>query len=457
MVTSSTPDPAWLHIGTGAFHRAHQAFYLDRLNALGESGWRLIVGNIRPDLMAVEAALRRADGAFHLETVTPQGARELREIRSINQVIGWEKGLATLIASGAAAATRVISFTVTEAGYHLAPDGALNISSPGLADDLAHGASSTIYGAVACMLRDRKAQDAPGVTLLCCDNLRQNGSSFRSRLFDFMNLRAENSLRKWAQSHCSFPDGMVDRITPRATADLRARVFAATGRDDEAAVMAEDYVRWVIEDDFCGGRPQLELVGVEFVAEIQPYEDAKIRVLNASHALLAWRGAALGLSYIHECVAVPALREAMTRYVTDDVIPCLTDSPVDLAAYGDQVMDRFSNPHVWDTVARVAADGFAKIAGWVRPTIEERLEVGAWPVATAGIAAAFLTFLRLLSSNQINFDYCDQTAAPDTVCDMTNAVDPIVSFAHNTELWGRLAGRGELIALLRIASHESAK
>ncbi len=439
----------WLHIGVGAFHRAHQAFYLDRLNALGEANWRLVVGDIRPDLIAVEEALRRADGAYHLETVTPQGARTLHLVRSISHVIGWEPGVAPLLAAGADPATRIVSFTVTEAGYHLAPDGALDPCSAELADDLAQGSAATIYGAMARMLQERMAQDAAGLTLLCCDNLRENGGRFRSRLFEFLDRRGDARLRGWARARCSFPNSMVDRITPRPTDALRARVRAATGRDDEAAVMAEDYVQWVIEDDFREGRPGLEQAGVEFVASVEPYEDAKIRILNASHALLAWRGTALGLDYIHQCIAAPDLREAMVRYVTDDVMACLPDSPVDLAAYRDEVISRFGNPHVEDTVARVAADGFAKIAGWIRPTLAQRLEAGAWPVATAAIASAFLTVLELRAAGRLAFSYLDQTAAAGVLEAIAGASDPVGTFAHSVELWGELAGRSDLVALLR--------
>ena len=408
-----------------------------------------MVGDIRPDLIAVEDALRRADGAYHLETVTPQGTRTLHLIRSISHVIGWERGVAPLLAAGADPAVRIVSFTVTEAGYHLAPDGELDPSSADLAGDLTQGSALTIYGAVARMLQERMAQEASGLTLLCCDNLRENGGRFRSGLFEFLDRRGDALLRGWAQARCSFPNSMVDRITPRPTDALRARVRAATGCEDGAAVMAEDYVQWVIEDDFREGRPRLEQAGVEFVASVEPYEDAKIRVLNASHALLAWRGAALGLDYIHECIASPDPREAMVRYVTDDVMACLPDSPVDLAAYRDKVISRFGNPHIQDTVARVAADGFAKIAGWIRPTLAERLEAGAWPTATASIASAFLTVLELRAAGRLGFIYADQNAPAALLQAIAEAPDPVEAFAHNVELWGELAGRSDFVALLR--------
>ena len=442
----------WLHIGTGAFHRAHQAFYLDRLNARCESGWRLIVGNIKPDLQAVENALKQAGGGFHLETVTPDGKRSLSLVRSISDVVGWEPGLAPLVDVGSDPATRLISFTVTEAGYHVGPDGALDPNSPDLAGDIAHGGTSTIYGALAHMLQARRVYGYKGATLLCCDNIRENGRTFRARLLDFLDRRDLAALRIWTEAHCTFPDCMVDRITPRSDVELRARVLEATGIRDEAAVMAEDYVQWVVEDHFAEGRPPLERAGVEFVSSVRPYEEAKIRVLNASHALLAWRGAALGLRYIHDCVALPELREAVVRYVTEDVMACLPDSPIDLAAYRDRVINRFGNPYLQDTVARVSADGYAKIAGWIAPTVKERLEAGATPRATAAIAAAFLAFLELWRTERLDFAYTDQTMRRDAVHAMLSAPDPVGMFANDAELWGELAGRADLTALLRAAS-----
>ena len=452
MAQSAEPPCAWLHIGTGAFHRAHQAFYLDRLKALavlGETPWRLIVGNIKPDLRAIEDSLQRSGGSFHLETVTPQGERALHLVRAISQVVGWQANLIPLIDAGADPSTRIISFTVTEAGYYVGSDGLLDAQSPDLIADLAECTGATIYGAVARLLQARMSRGLTGVTLLCCDNIRENGRTFRIRLSDFLGRRGAHALQGWVDANCTFPDCMVDRITPRATDALRTRVQEATGLDDAAAVMAEDYVQWVIEDDFAQGRPRLELAGVEFVRSVRPYEEAKIRVLNASHALLAWRGAALKLRYIHECVAVPEVRQAVLRYVTEDVMACLPDSPVDLVAYRDRVISRFSNPHIQDTVARVAADGFAKISGWVAPTLQERLDAGAWPKSTAGIALAFLAFLQLWRSNEVDFTYADQTMQPKAVSKMLAEVEPVSAFACNADLWGRLAGRADLINLFK--------
>ena len=444
-----TPPPTWLHIGTGAFHRAHQAYYLDRLNRLSPSGWNLVIGNIRPDLMEVEKALQRSAGAFRLEAVAPGGRRTLELIRSITGVIPWEASRTALVEAGADPTTRIVSFTVTEAGYHVGPDGSLDAGGLELGDDIARCTGVTIYGTVARMLQTRMTRGVPGVTLLCCDNIRENGRKFQARLFDFLERRGDHALRSWVEAYCTFPDGMVDRITPRATDELRARVVETVGVDDPAAIMAEDYVQWVVEDDFAQGRPRLELAGVEFVNSVRPYEEAKIRVLNASHALLAWRGAALGLRYIHECVSVPELREAIIRYVTDDVMACLPGSPVDLAAYRDRVISRFGNPYIKDTVARVAADGYAKMAGWIAPTLQECLDAGDRPVATAAVAAAFLDFLELWRAGRLNFTYTDQGMDEHAVRAMLASPDPVALFARDAVLWGVMAGRPDLLRLFR--------
>src|SRR5205814_5873680 len=191
------------------------------------------------------------------------------------------------------------------------------------------------------------------VTLLNCDNLRHNGDRTRAGLLQFLELVDDAELMGWVKRHASFPNSMVDRITPRPTPELAARVEAATGRVDAAPVMAESFIQWVIENRFAAGRPAWESVGVQMVASVDPYEEAKIRILNASHSAIAWAGTLCGHAFIHEGTRAPAIRRIAHDYVTEDVIPCLAQpgrpSPVDLAAYRDVVLDRFANEAIADT------------------------------------------------------------------------------------------------------------
>ena len=258
---SSTPSVI-LHLGLGSFHRAHQAVYLNRLIEQGETDWVLAGGNLRGDMLETIAALQRQGGAYTLETVTPTGERHYERIRSIRHIIPYEPSLAGLIEVGADPATRIISFTVTEAGYYLDSDNKLETTYTDLASDLAGTTRSTIYGALAAILNERKRRGSGPVTLLNCDNLRSNGERFKLGFADFLTRRGDRSLLAWVDAHTSTPNDMVDRITPRPLPDVAQRVKAATGFDDGAPVMGEKFIQWVIEDHFIAGRPAWEKVEI---------------------------------------------------------------------------------------------------------------------------------------------------------------------------------------------------
>ncbi|WP_296801671.1 D-arabinitol 4-dehydrogenase, partial [Variovorax sp.] len=386
-----------LHLGLGSFHRAHQAVYLQRLIDAGDTRWSISGANIRPDMAEVVEALRAQGGRYTLETVSPAGEYRYEQIEAIREVLPYEPSLAGPIARGAAPSTRIVSFTVTEAGYYLDTKGRLDLSFADLVADIARaakgeagGESVTIYGAVCAILRARKAADAGPLTLLNCDNLRHNGERFRAGLLEFIERAGDAELLAWTQANTRCPNAMVDRITPRPPPELRARVQAATGRDDAAAITGESFIQWVIEDDFAAGRPDWARVGVELVDSVQPYEEAKIRILNATHSCIAWAGTLVGLGFIHEGTHDAAIRKMAFDYVSDDVIPCLSPSPIDLAAYRDVVLDRFGNPAIRDTNQRVAADGFSKIPGFIAPTVRERLAAGQPIDSVAMLPALFL-------------------------------------------------------------------
>jgi D-arabinitol 4-dehydrogenase len=449
-----------LHLGLGSFHRAHQALYLHQLQESGDRRWTLAAGNIRPDMPETLAALAQQQGAYTLETVTPQGDYSYTRITAIAQVLPWDAQLSSLLDVGANAATRIISFTVTEAGYYVDATGTLDLSFADLQADLdalrAGRAGSTIYGALCGILRARMQGGAGPVTLLNCDNLRHNGERARSGLLQFIELLGDSALRDWVSAHTSSPNAMVDRITPRPTPAVRQRVLAATGVDDPAAVMGESFIQWVIEDDFIAGRPAWEAVGVEMVGSVQAYEEAKIRLLNATHSCIAWAGTLLGYTYIHEGTHDARIRQMAFDYVTDDVMPVLNTpehpSPIDLAAYRDVVLDRFGNPAIADTNQRVAMDGFSKIPGFIAPTLRERLARGESIASVAMLPALFLAYLQRWHAGQIPYTYQDQAMDPASAHAMCQAPDPVAAFAADTVLWGDLASDARLLAALRLAS-----
>lgn len=450
-----------LHLGLGSFHRAHQAAYLNQLMEAGDTGWSLVGANLRDDMATVETALRAQGGRYTLETISPSGHHRYQPIHAIREVLPFEPSLAPAIACSGEPDVRIISFTVTEAGYHLDAGGKLDLRSPDIQADLAkacagESGTSTVYGVLCSMLRARRAAHAGTVTLLNCDNLRHNGDRFRSALLAFLDRSGEVGLSQWMVANTSCPNSMVDRITPRPTPDLRDRVRAATGHDDAAAVTAESFTQWVIEDRFIAGRPDWQRVGVELVNSVAPYEEAKIRILNATHSCIAWAGTLAGLDYIHEAIALPDIRQMALNYVTDDVIPCLDrldrPSPVDLPAYRDTVLERFGNPALRDTTQRVAMDGFAKIPGFIAPTVRERMRQGATLSSVAMLPALFLAFLQRWHLGMLPYRYTDQGMEEAAAHEICASPDPVAALCANSALWGDVAGDARLIGAVRLAA-----
>ncbi|KNZ30956.1 MAG: D-arabinitol 4-dehydrogenase [Methylibium sp. NZG] len=453
-----------LHLGLGSFHRAHQAVYLHELIQRGDASWQLAGGNIRPDMADTIAALAAQGGAYTLETISPAGEHRYERIGSIRKVVPYSADLAGLIAEGSNPATKIISFTVTEAGYYLDAKNQLDLNFADLAADV-HAAKAgrtggTIYAALTTILRARSAAGAGAVTLLNCDNLRHNGDRARSGLLQFVELIGDTALRGWIDANTTSPNAMVDRITPRPTPDVRERVRAATGIDDPAALMGESFIQWVIEDHFIAGRPAWETVGVQMVASVDPYEEAKIRLLNATHSCIAWVGTLAGFSYIHEGTHDAEIRRMAFDYATDDTIPCLHSagkpSPVDLPRYRDVVLDRFGNPAIRDTNQRVAMDGFSKIPGFIVPTIRERLAANASIASVAMLPALFLAYLQRWHRGQLPYTYQDQAMEPAVAHAICEAADPVAAFAADRVLFGPLAGDERLVAALRTATARTA-
>ena len=450
-----------LHIGLGSFHRAHQAVYLHALRASGDTTWALAGGNIRGDMADTIAALVAQDGAYTLETISPAGEHHYERITSIKKVIPYTPDLKDLIAQGANASTKIISFTVTEAGYYLDARNRLDLATfADLRADLDASKQgrpgTTIYGALTAILKARMFSGAGPVTLMNCDNLRHNGDRSRAGLLEFIERVGDEDLLHWVQTHTTSPNAMVDRITPRPTPDVRERVKAAIGVDDGAALMGETFIQWVIEDRFIAGRPAWERVGAEVVTSVDAYEEAKIRLLNATHSCIAWAGTLSGYLYIHEGTLDPVIRQMAHDYVTHDTIPVLdtpeNPCPIDLARYRDVVLDRFSNAAIQDTNQRVAMDGFSKIPGFIAPTIRERLARGESIAAVSVLPALFLAYLQRWHQGQIPYAYQDQAMDPAVAHAMCESDDPVAAFCADVPMWGDLAGDARLIAGIRDAS-----
>ena len=453
---SSSDSLVQLHLGLGSFHRAHQAMYMQNLHDLGDTQWSIVAGNLRPDMQATIDALRAQNNEYTLETITSNGEHNYQTIKSIKTIIDWDNELEGLTVVAADATTKIISFTVTEAGYYLDENNHLDDSHADLRNDIEGKTISTIYGALTKFLRARMELNGEPVTLLNCDNLRSNGDRIKVALLEFIKRIGDTELLEWVSKNTSSPNSMVDRITPRPTSDVFERVFKETGKKDEAALMGESFSQWVIEDDFIAGRPAWERVKVSIVDDVEPYEEAKIRVLNGTHSCIAWAGTLRGYNYIHEGMRDPKVRQLAYEYVTNDVIPCLSNpnhsSPIDLAEYRDVVLDRFSNPNIQDTNQRVAMDAYSKIPSFILPTISDALKAGRNIDDVAVLPALFLTFLMRQQRGEIAFEYEDQIMDEASAKAIVTAEDPILAFANDRIIFKEMAGNPALINALRNAT-----
>ncbi len=338
-----------VHIGIGAFHRAHQAWYTDLAMDAGDRDWAITGVSLRS--ADVASQMNPQDGLY---TVTEQSGEgcATRLVGAVRRVLVAPQDREAAIAAIAAPETRIVSLTITEKGYCRAADGSLDFA---LADE------RSAYGIVAAALGRRKAAGSSGLTLLSCDNLAQNGDQLDLLMRAYLDHKAPDLLR-WFESVCTCPSTMIDRIVPATTAADRVRISGILGMEDHAAVVTEPFSQWVIEDRFAASRPRWDAVGAQFVADVEPYETAKLRMLNGAHSALAYLGLAAGHEFVHQAVADPMIAELAHRLMVDEAASSLTPAPgQDLDAYAAALLARFANPSLNHRLAQIAMDGSQKI------------------------------------------------------------------------------------------------
>lgn len=338
-----------VHIGFGAFHRAHQAAYTDAAMNAGERDWMIAGVSLRSP--SVAGQLNPQAGLYTLTERSPDGDAT-RLISSIRNVLVGSQQTSAVIATIADPTVHIISFTITEKGYCRAADGSLD---PALANE------SALYPLLTAGLRRRMEQNASGVTLLCCDNLSDNGHQLRRLLSAYLDDH-DRDLSKWVEDHCTFPCTMVDRIVPATSDADRDAVADVIGYRDEGAVITEPFSQWVIEDRFANGHPDWEGVGATFTHDVRPYEDAKLRMLNGAHSALAYAGLAKGHRFVHEAINDPELRATVEQIMLEDAAPTVATAPgQDLRVYASQILKRFANSALPHSLAQIATDGSQKI------------------------------------------------------------------------------------------------
>jgi mannitol 2-dehydrogenase len=347
-----------VHLGLGAFSRSHLASYVDALTGADADGWSICGVGFFPADKAIGVALADAGFAYTLTLRHPDGALEPRTITSVTDYLFAPDDEAAVVDRMADPATRIVSLTITEGGYEP--------SSPDTAFRLA----------CAALARRRASGEVP-FTVLCCDNIQHNGDVAR-RAFVRYAESVDPGLAQWIRDRVAFPSSMVDRITPAVL--------------DPLQVFAEPFTQWVLEDTFTAGRPAWETVGAQLVDDVEPYELMKLRLLNAGHQAIAYVGSLLGHQFVHEAAGDPQIKALLRGYLAE-ALPTLRPVPgVDLAAYQESLVERFGNPGVQDTVARLAAFGSDRIPTFVLPAVRENLAAGRSVDVAAFVVATWAVF-----------------------------------------------------------------
>jgi len=374
-----------VHFGIGAFHRAHQAAYTDAAMAAGDRDWRIIGVSLRSGDVA--AQLNPQDGLYTL-VERSSDAVAMRLIGSVARVIVAPEAPDDVIAAIASPDTHIVSFTVTEKGYVRRADGSLDTGNAALASDLSGGVPRTIYGFVAAGLARRKAAGLPGLTLLSCDNLADNGRQLRLLMRAYLEA-TDPTLADWFNAHCRCPATMIDRIVPAMTMEDRAWVAGEIGLEDEGAIITEPFTQWVIEDDFAGPRPRWEAVGAQLVDDVRPYEAAKLRMLNGAHSALAYLGLDAGHEFVHQAVADPAIRPVIETIMREEAAATLEPaSGIDTVAYAGSLLDRFANSALQHRLMQIAMDGSQKIPQrWLEPLATSQAAGRSSPATLQALAA----------------------------------------------------------------------
>ncbi|MGL3148940.1 mannitol dehydrogenase family protein [Microbacterium sp. A82] len=437
-----------VHIGVGGFHRSHQAMYLDRLLNRGEaSEWGICgVGMLEHDAR-MRDLLAAQDGLYTLVLKSAGGVRDARVIGSIVDYVFVPDGRAGAVERLADPAVRIVSLTVTEGGYNVhRATGEFDAQGPGIQDDLSTpGQPRTVFGLVVEALRVRRERGVAPFTVMSCDNIPGNGEVARGAFTAFAALR-DAELAEWIAAEVAFPSSMVDRITPVTSPADIVELYDRFGVDDAWPVVAEPWEQWVLEDRFPTGRPRYEDVGVQMVDDVIPYELMKLRLLNCTHQAMCYFGHLFGYTYAHEAVADPAIRRLLVDYMDQEATPTLPPVPgVDLTAYKASLIQRYANPDVRDTLARLCADSSDRIPTWLVPVIREQLAAGGDVRRCAAIVASWARYAEGVDENGAPIDVVDQTRERVMAAARRDRTRP-GAFLEEREFFGDLADDARFVA-----------
>ncbi|MDT5039121.1 MAG: mannitol 2-dehydrogenase [Actinoplanes sp.] len=440
-----------VHFGVGGFHRAHEAMYLDRLMADGKAlDWAICGVGVMPADRRMQLVLDAQDGLYTLVVKAPDGALDPRVIGSIKEYLFAPDDPDAVIEKMASPEVRIVSLTVTEGGYNInAVTGDFVADNPDVRHDLQPGAvPKTTFGLITAALARRRARGLAPFTVMSCDNIQGNGHAARRSFVAFAAL-LDPQLGSWIQDHVDFPNSMVDRITPVTTDDDRDEVRKRFGVDDAWPVVCEPFTQWALEDAFTLGRPPFEDVGVQVVPDVEPYELMKLRLLNASHQALCYFGYLAGYRLVHDVAQDRLFADFLLAYMDREATPTLEPVPgIDLDEYKHQLIDRFSNSQVRDTVARLCAESSDRIPKWLLPVIRHNLESGGEILRSTAVVASWARYAEAVDEQGQPIEVVDRLKDTLIAAARTQQDDPL-AFLRNTDIFGDLIDNERFVSTYR--------
>jgi mannitol 2-dehydrogenase len=432
--------PGVVHFGVGGFHRAHQAMYHDRLMNEGTAfDWGICGVGVMAADRQMKLALEAQDGLYTVVLKHSDGTYEPRVVGSIVEYLFAPGNPEAVIEKVAAESTRIVSLTVTEGGYNIHDaTGEFDVANADVIHDLEPGSvPRTTFGLVVEALWRRRQYGHPPVTIMSCDNLQGNGHLAKRVFTAFARLR-DPELGEWVEREVGFPNSMVDRITPATTDADRAEIRERFGLEDRWPVVCEPYAQWVLEDAFTAGRPPYEQAGVQLVSRVEPYELMKLRLLNGSHQALCYFAYLTGYRLVHEAAQDPLFRTFLMGFMDEEASPTLAPVPgVDLDGYKHLIIERFSNPEVRDTVARLCAQSSDRIPKWLLPVIRDQLAIGGEIRRSAAVVASWARYAEGVDEQGQPIEVVDRLRETLTECARCQRDDPD-AFIANRDVFGDL-------------------
>jgi len=431
--------PGIAHIGVGGFHRAHQAWYVDRLLGDGEAvRWGICGIGVLPADRRMKEALTAQDGLYTLILAHPDGSWEPRVIGSIVDFRYAPENPEAVIELLANPAIRIISLTITEGGYNLRDeDGEFDVDNPVVQQDLKGTRSpATVFGLVVAALARRRDRGVASPTIVSCDNIESNGEVARRAFTKYAQL-SDPAMAQWIRDNTSFPNSMVDRITPVTTPKVIEQLENEYGVQDAWPVLTEPFAAWVLEDRFANGRPPLERVGVQLVDDVSPFEAMKLRLLNAGHQSLGYFGYLCGYRLVHEAAQDPVIAEFLQQYWDIEAMPTLR--PVSgLTEFKNALLERFSNAQVRDTVARLCAWSSDRIPKWLLPVVRDNLRRGGSVRLAAATVASWARYAEGVDEQGGPIEVVDRLADSLVAIARSQREHP-GAFLQNRAVFGDLA------------------